>query len=370
MKLYFNFSLKITIRSGYLLSLIFFILIGEGCRQKKEDSIEILWEAGKPNGIVIPRSVLQNKIETELKNVLHVRLQNRPVAILGEYKTDFNNNIAFFPLIPLSPGKSYEIYYSNKLLGTVSVPFPDVEQASSLLNIYPSVDTLPEDLLKFYLQFSSPMREGEALQHIYLLNEKNDTIPSVFLDLQPELWNESRTALTLWLDPGRIKRDLIPNQKLGNPLEKGKQYKLIVDSSWRNTKELPIKTATKLFWVAGRDDNSPRPGDWKILLPKMNSSEPLEINFGEPLDYFLLKETVTVVNDKENTVEGNIMLIKSERGLKFIPIRPWQSGHYRLKIASYLEDLAGNNLTRPFDRDIKIQQKQETDFVEREFVIR
>jgi hypothetical protein len=102
----------------------------------------------------------------------------------------------------------------------------------------------------------------------------------------------------------------------------------------------------------------------------MNSSEPLEINFGEPLDYFLLKETVTVVNDKENTVEGNIMLIKNESGLKFIPIRPWQSGHYRLKIASYLEDLAGNNLTRPFDRDIKMQQKQQTDFVEREFVIR
>ena len=40
-----------------------------------------------------------------------------------------------------------------------------------------------------------------------------------FLDLQPELWNAEGTVLTLWLDPGRIKRDLIPNKELGIPLK-------------------------------------------------------------------------------------------------------------------------------------------------------
>ena len=32
--------------------------------------------------------------------------------------------------------------------------------------------------------------------------------------------------------------------------------------------------------------------------------------------------------------------------------RAWKAGRYRLKIESRLEDLAGNNLNRPFDRDI------------------
>ena len=36
---------------------------------------------------------------------------------------------------------------------------------------------------------------------------------SIFLELENELWNPEHTQLTLWLDPGRIKRDLIPNQR-------------------------------------------------------------------------------------------------------------------------------------------------------------
>ena len=81
--------------------------------------------------------------------------------------------------------------------------------------IYPTQDTVPENLLKIYLQFSKPMREGQALRHIELLKNNRDTLPGVFLDLQPELWNVDRTTLTVWLDPGRIKRDLQPNGPIG-----------------------------------------------------------------------------------------------------------------------------------------------------------
>lgn len=371
MKLDYSFSSNIIIRSGYFLSLIFFMLIDEGCRQKKDNSIDILWEAGIPKGIAIPYTLLQNENKAVLKSVLQVRLQNSPVDILGEYKTVVSDEVIFFPLIPLTPGKRYEIYYKKKLLGTVAVPLPDERDAPSLVSIYPSADTLPENLLKLYLQFSSPMREGEAQQHIYLLNETGDTIPDVFLDLQPELWNENSTTLTIWLDPGRIKRDLIPNQKLGNPLKTGSHYKLVVDTTWLSTKGLAMKMpVTKKFWVAGRDDESPRPADWKILLPKSNTTKPLEIYFSEPLDYFLIKEAMTIVNEKGIIVEGNVLHLKNESGVKFIPGKPWQAGNYRLKIASFLEDLAGNNLNRPFDRDIKLQKKKETDFVERDFLIK
>ena len=77
---------------------------------------------------------------------------------------------------------------------------------------------MPENLLKIYLRFSHPMREGQSDKYISLIKNGKDTLPDVFLNLQPELWNEDRTVLTVWLDPGRIKRDLQPNLKLGNPL--------------------------------------------------------------------------------------------------------------------------------------------------------
>jgi hypothetical protein len=51
---------------------------------------------------------------------------------------------------------------------------------------------------------------------------------------QPNLWNKEATALTHWLDPGRIKRDLQPNQRLGNPLVFGEHCTLVVDRRWKN----------------------------------------------------------------------------------------------------------------------------------------
>ena len=61
--------------------------------------------------------------------------------------------------------------------------------------------------------FSQPMQEGVSAEHICLVKGEKDTLKNVFLDLQPELWNHDRTMLTLWLDPGRIKRDLQPNRQ-------------------------------------------------------------------------------------------------------------------------------------------------------------
>ena len=41
-----------------------------------------------------------------------------------------------------------------------------------------------------------------------------------------------------------------------------------------------------------------------------------------------------------------------EKKCRFIPEIAWKPGDYLLVIESRLEDLAGNNLNRPFDRDV------------------
>jgi hypothetical protein len=85
------------------------------------------------------------------------------------------------------------------------------------------------------------MMESRSAGFIKLVKNGTDTLHDAFLDLQPELWNEDRTVITLWLDPGRIKRDLQPNLKLGAPLQQSEKYrslfqsngKIPMDANWK-----------------------------------------------------------------------------------------------------------------------------------------
>jgi hypothetical protein len=367
----YNFLQQMTIRLGQRLSLIFFVLFFvQGCKEQETGKVRIVWSGSQATGVTIPLSFLPSSSDASLKSDLQIRLEKSNVAMLGEYKT-VGEQIIFNPLIPLSPGKKYQLFYRENLISELAVPVPDEGGAPSLISVYPSADTLPENLLKIYLQFSAPMREGEALQHIHLLDDGGDTVPNIFLDLQPELWNKERTALTVWLDPGRIKRDLIPNRQLGNPLKKAKRYSLNIDGRWKDAQGLPLKQSyTKGFIVSTRDGTSPQPEKWVINIPVAETTGPLHLYFKEPLDYFLLMETIQVVNEKGDLVRGRFQIIDKEKGAEFTPEERWKAGKYRLRIASYLEDLAGNNLNRPFDRDTKLEQKKEGDFVEREIIIR
>ena len=364
----FKFSFHHKSRLSTWLSLLFFVYTGVSCKQQTAREPSLVWSGKQATGIFIPASLINSK-EVNLKTGLEFFLQKSRIPMLGEYQPA-EGGILFKPLIPLSAGRQYEVFFKKKWIGRLAVPPVDTADAPYIVALYPSGDTVPENLLKIYIRFSSPMREGEALRHIYLLDEKADTIPGVFLDLQPELWNEDRTTLTLWLDPGRIKRGLIPNQRLGNPLKQGMRYRLLIAQDWKNAMGVSLRHAfTKSFVVTRRDDASPRPDAWKIIAPAVHTAQPLQILFAEAVDYFLAQETIQVINDKDAVIEGTIMLTNSESGLNFRPVHAWQPGQYRLRVAAILEDLAGNNLNKPFDRDILLQQKKNDAFVEREFMI-
>jgi hypothetical protein len=266
----------------------------------------------------------------------------------------------------------YEIVFKNKVVGNIKVPGASAANASEVLAIYPSIDTLPENLLKIYIRFSKPMREGQSLKNIALLDHNNDTVPNVFLDLQPELWNKERTVLTVWLDPGRIKRELIPNQQLGNPLKRGENYTITVSNNWKDELALPLSKAyKKQFVVASRDSMSPDPANWKVSPPKAGTTQPLELIFSEPLDNFLLAEAIQIVTKDKVTIAGQIKADDNERKLFFTPAEKWQAGNYQVRVESILEDVAGNNLNRLFDRDIRVKNlKKDQAFIERGFEIR
>jgi len=360
-----KFSVRKKIRLGFWLSLIFFVLTFlNSCKQKEE--VSIVWEQNRAKAFVIPKSIFYSGDIDQLQ----VRLQQQVQPVLGQFDEE-DDAIVFKPVVPFTPGLIYEIFYQKKIVGSVSIPIPANAKQTVLVNLFPTADTVPENLLKIYLQFSAPMREGEALQYVHLLNENKDTLQDIFLDLPTELWNKERTELTLWLDPGRIKRDLIPNRKMGNPLKKGNWYTLVVSPGWKDVQGFSLtKTIEKNFFVEERDSNVPELTSWNIQTPKAGTNQPLQISFGEPLDYFLLGETISILNHKNEIIPGEIQITDRERRIAFTPQQFWKQGNYRIQVKAILEDLAGNNLNRLFDRDTKTQKQVfDKDVFEREFVI-
>lgn len=358
MKIPGNIPKQRMIRLSHALSLIFFACIFPTCTRDDSKEITIVWNKEQAVGIAIPERFLDHVPGDAVSNVLQVRVENNTTAMLGEY-TASGNHIVFKPLVSLSPGMRYEVLLRNTVIGKLAIAMPDTAGAPQLLAVYPTAYTLPENLLKLYLQFSAPMREGEAIRHVFFSDDRGDTVRDVLLDLQPELWNRERTALTLWLDPGRIKRDLIPNRQMGTPLAKGKQYTLSISGQWKSAGGLPLKQSyQKNFYVGDRDSIVPQPERWKLQLPAAKTRQALGVQFNEPLDYFLLQETIQVADAKGKPVAGTIRIVNKETGVLFIPEMPWQPDRYGMLISTHLEDLAGNNLNRPFDRDLQVRQAQ------------
>ena len=335
-------------------NLIFSFILASCTNTGKEESLAIIWSNGKAKGIFVPQKLLSAGSLDSAVQLLRIQLAKNKTAILGEHK-GVENGIEFHPVIPLTPGLKYEVYWSGNLIGELSVPIANDEP--EVIAVYPGTDTVPENLLKFYIRFSKPMQQGEALRHIRLIKNDRETLSSVFLDLQPELWNNDGNLLTLWLDPGRIKRGLQPNKLIGPPLQKYEHYKLLIEPNWRDANGVMLKRGyQKIFYTSIRDSISPDADKWSIEEPPAGSNKTMTISFHEPLDYVLLIHTIRIVDDEANEVKGAFNVIYNETALTFVPDETWKTGEYVLEIEPRLEDLAGNNLNHLFDADL--DQKQ------------
>jgi hypothetical protein len=339
-------------------SLLFFLsLLAPACSSKQKE-ISILWKGEKAIGIQIPEDLLQGLPKDSALLFLSVQLlqASDTTSILGSFSNE--QEIEFKPVIPFTRGMHYGVFYQSKKIGWFKISDASAIDTPAILAIFPSKDTLPENLLKVYLQFSHSMREGQSEKYIRLIKNGKDTLTDVFLFLQPELWNANRTVLTLWLNPGRIKKDLQPNLKLGSPLNEKTDYQLFVSKEWTdNQGRFLQKNFMHLFYVSKRDSLSPIAENWQLKLPKPSTKTALEISLLEPLDHFLLLECLHIKNKAGKVVEGIFTTADNDRKINFLPKEAWIETDYILEIESRIEDLAGNNLNRVFDRDLTLPKK-------------
>ena len=341
-------------RPWKFLCLVFFVCSAiYSCSGRRETAPAITWQNDKATAVRFSNNLLTTVHAESLADLVKICLADDPdsTAILGSFKN--GDLIIFQPVIPFSHGSSYSIFFRAEYIGGFSVPEVAAYKQNTSVSFYPQQDVLPVNLLKMYIAFSRPMSEGQSGKYILVLKNQQDTVPNVLLNLQPELWNEDRTVLTVWFDPGRIKRDLQPNQKLGTPLQEKAAYALTVSRLWKDAEGVALENDfTKTFITGARDSLSPVTENWKLELPTKYSSEPLIVIPDEPLDHFLFNETLRVKDELGFQVKGSFEIVDKDTKCRFIPASPWQAGNYSLATEARLEDFAGNNLNRPFDRDI------------------
>lgn len=219
--------------------------------------------------------------------------------------------------------------------------------------VYPTMDTLPENLLRFYVQFSRPMMRRESLERIALLDERGEVVSDVFLELAQELWSADDRRLTMLLDPGRIKRGLRPHRERGGPLASGHVYTLRIDAGWPDSSGAPtLASYEKRFIVREADREVLSPELWSISAPAPGARAPLEMRFGEPLDHALALQMIGLMDASDRRVDARVMLRDDDRVIQFVPDRPWVAGKYTVVVDQDLEDIAGNSTSRLFDSDL------------------
>lgn len=271
--------------------------------------------------------------------------------------------ICFVPRFPFMDGLSYSLLIDAALeerpidcleVWTIHRPAPEGKPTTGVIAIYPSTDELPVNQLKLYVHFSSPMSEGWAARAVHVRRADNyEPIDGVFLAMEPELWDRERRRLTLLLDPGRIKRGLVPNAEAGYPLIEGVPVIVTIDTEFRDAAGRPLRSG-----VEQRYEISPpvrarvNPTDWRFHCPTVGCMDLLTVEFARPLDQALLEHSLWVHDAAGEALAGEGSVGPGERSWRFEPRSPWVKGRHLVIVDPRLEDLAGNSLIRVFDRDL------------------
>ncbi|MEZ5317575.1 MAG: hypothetical protein R2752_09265 [Vicinamibacterales bacterium] len=302
--------------------------------------------------------------------VLRVTVAGTPdgqPAVAGRYAVD-GAALEFRPAFPFDPGRAYDARVDPAALpgasagasaggaivrAALSLPAPAATPATTVTRVYPSGDEWPENLLRLYVEFSGPMSRAGGFDHVRLLDEDGRAVVDPFLPLDVDLWNSDYTRFTLFLDPGRVKTGILPNEQMGRPLQAGRTYTIEVATSWPDALGRPLAAPyRRTVRVVAADDQPVTPADWRIEPPAAGTRDALVVRFPAALDHGLLQRAVAVERaGAADRLPGTIAIDPGEAVWRFIPDAPWTASAYDLVVYAILEDPSGNRVGRKFEVD-------------------
>ena len=281
--------------------------------------------------------------------------------MLGTHEVE-GEVLRFKPQFPLTAGVAYRAEFdpaklsgsgATKLSADFKLAPPPSGPATELTQIYPSADEVPENLLKFYLHFSAPMSRGHIYDHIHLRDDQGRDVELPFLEIDEELWDPAMKRLTLFIDPGRIKREVKPLEEIGPALQAGRRFTLVVDAAWLDANGQPLaKKHERTFRVTAPDRTPIKLSDWKVVPPAAGTSAALRIDFGESIDHALALRLLRVLGPDRKARSGTPAVSDAERKWTFTPSERWKAGKYEIDVPAILEDLAGNNVGKAFEVEL------------------
>lgn len=284
-------------------------------------------------------------------------------AIAGTYAAK-DGVVRFTPMYGFDKGRTYVARFDARKIPAVDVGEPWRQQpvertftvagtqatrSTEVRQVYPSGATLPENMLRFYIEFSAPMGRGSALEHIRIEDETGKVVVDPFLPVEAEFWNPERTRFTLFFDPGRVKRGIKPNRDMGRALIAGKRYALVIDEQWIDGNGQALKQTYRHEFMAGpAAERALNMEAWALSDPNAGTREPLTITFPAPLDYGLLQRALAI-HLGNTAVPGEATIDENETRWSFTPRDPWVSDNYNIVALTSLEDPAGNRIGRAFE---------------------
>ena len=285
--------------------------------------------------------------------------------VQGRYKVK-DGYLVFSPYFPFEKGMTYVVRTKNPddnyTYQSFQVGKKEPVDKAEVMSIYPSANELPENLLRFYFYFNTPMKKGQALKHIKLVDAKGNIDNHAFMEFKQELWSADGKRLTILFDPGRIKRGVSTNMELGPALLEGNKYQLTISGAWQDVhgQALSVQT-TKEFVVAKAYRQHIKVNELEIHKPEANSDGTLSIHFDRIIDHALVQSMIRIEDENKKLIAGQWETSKEEKIIQFIPEKPWKKGTYQIIMDSSFEDVAGNNLNNLLDQktgeqDSNIQQ--------------
>jgi hypothetical protein len=272
-------------------------------------------------------------------------------AILGSYSME-GDVLVFRPRFPLVEGVRYRAVFHRDGAAPMETVFgekkdTDNTPTSHVVRVYPSQDVLPSNQLKLYVHFSVPMSYGEVSRRVHWLDKDGKTLDWPFL-VSGELWDTEQQRLTLFFEPGRIKRGVALNELLGPPLWEGEQYTLVIDREFVDSRGSPLEETFRRTFRGGPADRTQiDPKQWVVTAPRAGTTDPLTVDFREPMDFGLAERALSVTG-----IPGSVSVERNETRWVFKPNQTWRAGNHELKVDLALEDLAGNRIDRLFDTDV------------------
>jgi hypothetical protein len=268
--------------------------------------------------------------------------------------------LRFVPRFPFDAGRSYAVRFdparlpsprSDPILSTrIRVSGPEAAPSASVVAVYPSGRIWPENMLRFYVHFSAPMSRNNGVRFIHLIDDRGREVEDAILAAYADLWNPDATRLTVFFDPGRVKRGVGPNRELGRAIVEGRRYAIAIDAEWPDANGQPLASAFRREFTAGPPAyDGLSLTEWRITPPVAGSARPLAVTFPAPLDHALLGRAIGVRTVDGREVPGHTGTGAQETVWTFTPAEPWAAGWYQLAVLTLLEDPAGNRVNQPFE---------------------